>query len=80
MGHFFGWVITELGEYALFSFLARFSRTQWIVFLTAAVLCLVALTGELTWLIAAAILFGAMALWTLLSLIDLGFNKIMRRH
>jgi hypothetical protein len=78
MGHFIGWVIAEVGEYALFSFLARLTRTQWIVILMAAILAIIAVTGELTWAMAAAVLLGTIVLWALLLAIDLAMNKVMR--
>jgi hypothetical protein len=80
MENFISWVVAELEQYALFSFLARFSRTQWTIFITVLILLIIAVTGEWTWTIAAAVLFGAFALWVLLFLVDLAFNKMMRHQ
>jgi hypothetical protein len=80
MAHFFGWIVAELGLDALLALLARFSRNQWMIFLTALILLTIFAVGELSWGFAAVILSGAIALWSLLALLDLGLDRITRRH
>jgi hypothetical protein len=70
MAHFFGWLIAELMEFALFSALSRIVWKTWTVIIISTILLALIVTGDLSWPLAGGILGGTVIVALILYGVD----------